>query len=53
MSAVFYKGMDISFLPQCLDNGMVVKDFDGTIMEPFALLKKYGWVCLLQPALWL
>lgn len=37
----FYKGMDISFLPQCLDEGMHVKDLDGTELEPFALLKKY------------
>lgn len=38
----FYKGMDISFLPQCLDEGMTVRDRDGTPTEPFALLKKYG-----------
>lgn len=39
---VFHKGMDISFLPQYLDEGMQVKDLDGTPMEPFELLKKYG-----------
>lgn len=38
----FYKGADISFLPQCLDGGMRVKDFDGSQIEPFELLKKYG-----------
>lgn len=40
--APFYKGMDISFLPQCLDEGMQVYDLDGTAIEPFALLRKYG-----------
>lgn len=39
---VFYKGMDLSFLPQGMDEGMQVKDFDGTVMEPLALAKKYG-----------
>ncbi len=38
----FYKGADISFLPQCMDAGMQVKDFDGSVMEPIALLQKYG-----------
>lgn len=38
----FYKGMDLSFLPQGMDEGMQVKDFDGTVMEPLALVKKYG-----------
>lgn len=38
----FYKGMDISFLPQCLDEGMQVRDMDGKPTEPFTLLKKYG-----------
>ena len=38
----FYKGADISFLPQCLDAGMKVKDFDGSEKEPFELLEKYG-----------
>lgn len=38
----FYKGMDISFLPQCLDEGMQVRDMDGKPAEPFSLLKKYG-----------
>ena len=40
--AVFDKGMDLSFLPQGADEGMQVKDFDGTVMEPLALVKKYG-----------
>lgn len=39
---IFYKGMDLSFLPQGMDEGMQVKDFDGTVMEPLALAKKYG-----------
>ncbi len=38
----FYKGMDISFLQQCLEEGMQVYDRDGSAAEPFALLKKYG-----------
>lgn len=38
----FYKGVDISFLPQYLDEGMQIRDFDGTPVEPFTLLKKYG-----------
>lgn len=38
----FYKGVDISFLPQCLDEGMQIKDEDGTAMEAFALLRKHG-----------
>lgn len=38
----FYKGMDISSLPEHLDKGMIIRDFDGTEMEPFILLKKYG-----------
>lgn len=40
--AVFNKGMDLSFLPQAADEGMQVKDFDGTVMEPLALAQKYG-----------
>ncbi len=40
--SVFYKGMDLSFLPQGADEGMQVKDFDGTVMEPLALARKYG-----------
>lgn len=40
--SVFYKGMDLSFLPQGADEGMQTKDFDGTVMEPLALAKKYG-----------
>lgn len=38
----FYRGMDISFLPQQLDDGMQVRDMDGSPMAPFELLKKYG-----------
>lgn len=38
----FYKGMDISFLPQCMDEGMRIKDADGTVTEPFDLLEKHG-----------
>ena len=38
----FYKGMDISFLPQCLDEGMQISDRDGSSTTPFELLKKYG-----------
>lgn len=38
----FYKGMDISFLPELLEEGMQIKDFDGTIIEPFLLISKYG-----------
>lgn len=37
----FCKGMDISGLPQYLDEGMQVKDMDGTPMDTFELLKKY------------
>ena len=38
----FYKGVDISFLPQCMDAGMKVRDLDGSEKEPFELLEKYG-----------
>lgn len=38
----FYKGMDISSLPQSLSEGMKVKDRDGSDISPFELLKKYG-----------
>ncbi len=38
----FYKGMDISFLPEFLEEGMQIKDFDGAITEPFALIASYG-----------
>ncbi len=38
----FYKGMDISFLPQYMDRGIQIKDFDGTVADPFFLIKKYG-----------
>ncbi|MCM1194249.1 MAG: glycosyl hydrolase 53 family protein, partial [Acetatifactor muris] len=39
---MFYKGMDISFLPQCEEEGMQTKDMDGTVMDPFELVEKYG-----------
>ena len=39
---MFYKGMDISFLPQCEAGGMQTKDLDGTVMDPFDLVGKYG-----------
>ena len=42
MSRAFLKGVDVSFLPQYEESGMVVKDIDGTPMEPFDLLEKYG-----------
>lgn len=38
----FYKGMDISFLPEFLEEGMQIKDFDGAITDPFALIASYG-----------
>lgn len=38
----FYKGMDISFVPQYLDQGVQMRDMDGREMDPFALIKKYG-----------
>ena len=38
----FYKGMDISFLPEFLEEGMQIKDFDGAITDPFALIANYG-----------
>ena len=40
--ADFYKGMDLSSLPQGIAEGMKVKDFDGTRIAPLALAKKYG-----------
>lgn len=38
----FYKGMDISFLPEFEAEGMQIKDFDGTVMDAFDLITKYG-----------
>lgn len=38
----FYNGMDISFLPENLDHGMMIRDFDGSPIEPFKMMKKYG-----------
>lgn len=32
----FYKGMDISFVPQYLDWGVRMSDMDGREMDPFA-----------------
>lgn len=40
--ADFYKGMDISFVPELLDQGMQLYDLDGTPIAPLALAKKYG-----------
>lgn len=38
----FYKGMDISFLPELEAEGMQIRDFDGTAMDAFDLITKYG-----------
>lgn len=38
----FYKGMDISFVPQVEADGTVAKDFDGVPMDMLELAKKYG-----------
>ncbi|MDL2301001.1 glycosyl hydrolase 53 family protein [Lachnospiraceae bacterium OttesenSCG-928-D06] len=38
----FYKGMDISFLPEYLDKGMCIRDFDNTPTEALSLVAKYG-----------
>jgi len=38
----FYRGMDISSLPQGLAEGLQVRDRDGSETTPFELLKKYG-----------
>ena len=38
----FYKGMDVSFIPELLEGGMKCYDFDGTTIEPLDLAKKYG-----------
>lgn len=38
----FYKGMDISLLPQLLEEGMQVRDMDGEAADAFELLEKYG-----------
>lgn len=38
----FYKGMDISFLPEFEAEGMECKDFDDTVMDAFDLIAKYG-----------
>lgn len=40
--SVFYKGMDLSFVPQGEAEGMVIKDFDETVMDPLDLAAKYG-----------
>ena len=42
MSRPFVKGVDISFLAEYEEAGMVVKDIDGTPVETFDLLEKYG-----------
>lgn len=38
----FYKGMDISGLPELEAEGKKIKDFDGTEMDGFDLAAKYG-----------
>ena len=38
----FYKGMDLSFVPEFVEKGMKIFDFDGTNIEPLDLAKKYG-----------
>ena len=38
----YINGMDISFVPQYEELGMVAKDFDGTPMDALELAKKYG-----------
>lgn len=38
----YYKGMDISSLPELEERGVLFKDFDGSNMDPFDLMKKYG-----------
>ena len=35
----FYKGMDLSFVPQCLDAGMVLRDRDGTPLDALSLAR--------------
>lgn len=42
MSRAFLKGVDISFLPQYEEAGMIVKDMDGKNIDAFDLLEKYG-----------
>ncbi len=38
----YINGMDISFVPQYEEQGMVARDFDGTPMDVLELAKKYG-----------
>ena len=38
----FYKGMDLSFLQQCQEEGMVLRDFDGAPRDPLLLAKECG-----------
>lgn len=38
----YYKGMDISSLPELEEKGVEFKDFDGAKMDSFILIKKYG-----------
>lgn len=38
----FYKGMDLSFVQQCREEGVIFRDFDGKPADPFALAKRYG-----------
>lgn len=38
----FYKGADISGLPEREDSGSVFKDMEGNVADPFDILTKYG-----------
>ena len=38
----YIKGMDISHVPMSIDEGMVIKDFDGTPIDALDLAEKYG-----------
>ncbi len=38
----FYKGMDLSFLQQCVQGGMITRNFDGTPVPPLLLAKQNG-----------
>ncbi len=38
----FYKGMDLSFVPEFEERGMVIRDFDKTPVEAVELAARYG-----------
>ena len=38
----FFKGADISSIPEKEEKGFVFKDMDGTVKDPLELLEKYG-----------